>query len=323
MLKSPSGAMDYVIKYVADDIHVRRSGNELLFGYGSNLAEGVWKPFTRNLLQDVQKAVSKKAFAAFVQNDRASIRATKLQLNGVGCVTNVSIASSEHLKMFYSGADWLLKNQDRAGGWPVEVVFNKDRKKFPFADELAEGWHSAMAQGHAMSVLSRAWLTSKEAKYADAAIKAIDLFSVSSEEGGFVAKFLDKFIWYEEYPTAPSSFVLNGFMYSLIGLNDLKEMLEEKGDSVEIVEKAGELLVEGLKSLRALLPLYDTGSGSVYDLRHFTMKGSAPKLARWDYHSTHVNLLYVISTLDEEDDFLLNTAERWRGYMVGNRAEHN
>lgn len=31
----------------------------------------------------------------------------------------------------------------------------------------------------------------------------------------------------EEYPTTPSSFVLNGFMYSLIGLYDLKETAGE------------------------------------------------------------------------------------------------
>jgi hypothetical protein len=32
----------------------------------------------------------------------------------------------------------------------------------------------------------------------------------------------DKFIWYEEYPTVPGSFVLNGFIYALVGLYDLK-----------------------------------------------------------------------------------------------------
>ncbi len=239
-------------------------------------------------------------------------------------MTNITLSSAEHMKMFFAGADWLLRNQDTVGGWPVGVIFNKDRKKFPGADELPEGWHSAMAQGHALSVLSRAWLASGgDAKYSDAAVKALDLYSVSSQEGGFVARFMHDSPWYEEYPTEPSSFVLNGFMYSLLGLHDASEMFGELGNKA-MADTAEELFKSGLNSLRKLLPLYDTGSGSVYDLRHFTMPGSPPKTARWDYHSTHVNLLYVLSTLDDAgDDLLLKVADRWRGYMVGQRAEHN
>ncbi len=91
-----------------------------------------------------------------------------------------------------------------------------------------------------------------------------------------------------------------------------------------------------MSSLLALLPLYDTGSGTVYDLRHFTGAGAGadaasaasapPKLARWDYHAVHTNLLYVLSTVASsqgEREFLAATAERWRGYMMGKRAEHN
>ncbi len=35
-----------------------------------------------------------------------------------------------------------------------------------------------------------------------------------------------RLVWYEEYPTSPPTFVLNGFMYSLLGLFDLKDALE-------------------------------------------------------------------------------------------------
>ena len=315
----------YVVKYVADDTYVRRDGNEVMYGYGNDLSEGSWKPFTRHLLQDVQKAVPKNAYLAFAKN-ASSIQVTRLRLDGVGCVTNVSLAPSEHMRMFLSGADWLLRNQDSSGGWPMKILFNKDRSKYPGASELAEGWYGAMAQGHAMSVLTRAWLATDDTKYSDAAIRALDIFSIPSEEGGIVAKFLDTLTWYEEYPTDPGSFVLNGFMYSLIGLHDVMEMLEEARERREELEKATRLWQEGMKSLLTLLPLFDTGSGTVYDLRHFSMKGSPPKLARWDYHATHINQLYLLSTLAEEDsdrDLILATAERWRSYMTGDRAEHN
>merc|ERR1712150_330533 len=95
-------------------------------------------------------------------------------------------------------------------------------------------------------------------------------------------------------------------------------------------------------SLETILPLYDVASGSVYDLRHVTMPGVEPKVARWDYHSVHINLLYLLSTIDqqqikndikhsvkknvpeiEKESILLSIAERWLGYMIGKRAQHN
>merc|ERR1712210_83385 len=207
----------------------------------------------------------------------------------------------------------------------MKILFNKDRSKYPGAGELAEGWYGAMAQGHAMSVLTRAWLTTNDTQYSEAAIRALHLFSVPSEEGGIVAKFLDTLKWYEEYPTVPGSFVLNGFMYSLMGLHDVVEMLEETREQPNELETAARLWRDGMKSLITLLPLYDTGSGTVYDLRHFSMMGSSPKLARWDYHATHINQLYLLSTVAEkgDSDLIVATAERWRSYMTGDRAEHN
>ncbi len=91
------------------------------------------------------------------------------------------------------------------------------------------------------------------------------------------------------------------------------------------------LFSSGLSSLRRMLPLYDTGQGSLYDLRHLTgagggVGGAVPKPARWDYHAAHVNLLYALSTTTVESEdrgFLAAAAERWRGYMLGKRAPHN
>ena len=36
--------------------------------------------------------------------------------------------------------------------------------------------------------------------------------------------------WYEEYPTSPPTFTLNGFMYSLLGLADLRGLLAAMGE---------------------------------------------------------------------------------------------
>ena len=55
------------------------------------------------------------------------------------------------------------------------------------------------------------------------------------------------------------------------------------------------------------------------------MPGTPPKPARWAYHATHINLLYALSTVDDENNrgLLVGVADRWRRYMLGQRAEHN
>ena len=171
--------------------------------------------------------------------------------------------------MFFHGAEWFLNNQDESGGWPSQVVFNKDRKKYPGAAELEAGWYGAMCQGQAISVLVRAAHQSGDDKYLRAAEEAIKVFSVPSSQGGVKAVFLDKYPWYEEYPTDPPTFILNGFMYALLGLYDLK--------SVSSSKMASSLYKAGIESLAAMLPLYDSGASTFYDLRHFTMK-TAPKV---------------------------------------------
>ena len=149
------------------------------------------------------------------------------------------------------------------------MVFNKDRKKYPGAEELKAGWYGAMCQGQAISVLVRAFHQSGDDKYLQAAEEAVKVFSIPSSGGGVKAVFLDKYPWYEEYPTNPPTFILNGFMYSLLGLFDLK--------SVSSKNMVASLYKSGIESLAALLPLYDSGASTFYDLRHFTMK-TGPKV---------------------------------------------
>ena len=323
------GANAYVVRYVPRDLDVRREDNVVVLGYGAGLREGQWKRFTRSVMYDLKAGVGKKVFLEF----RDFGRVAGIQLDGVGCVTNVSLSRQEHLAFFSAGADWLAANQDARGGWPVDVVFNKDHGKYARADEVAPGWYSAMAQGHALSVLTRAHrhaaaAPADRARYLAAGLRALPLFRAPSEDGGFVAHFMDDpdLVWYEEYPTAPATFVLNGFMYCLLGLYDLQAALVESGgDHAGQLADARALFAAGMRSLRTLLPLFDAGSTSAYDLRHFTMH-VAPKLARWDYHAAHINLLYVLSTLDDGDGadaVLADTAERWRGYMLGKTAGHN
>lgn len=125
----------------------------------------------------------------------------------------------------------------------------------------------------------------------------------------------------------PSIYVLNGFIYSLFGLYDLGQVCAQLREAAEVPEddacrRSAALLSEGLRSLETLLPLFDSGAGSFYDLRHVALGSAPPNVARWDYHATHINQLLALYTVVRRDVFAA-TAKRWVAYMKGHRAPHN
>lgn len=311
----------YRLHYVLSDTSVWTDDTNIYYGIGPS--PGKWNRLTRDLLVDVRKGLQSTAAlirgSVFGQKSRqklpTKLKILTLTVNGHGSLDNITMSSSAHLRHFYDAADWLVRNQDDRGGWPIPV-----ERRFGSGGmaALSPGWYSAMAQGQAMSVLTRAYHVTGEDRYNKAANAATGPFRVPSGSGGVAARFLDRYTWYEEYPTTPSSFVLNGFIYALIGLYDTRVACGDSGDHCKMV---GRLYDEGMVALRALLPLFDSGATSIYDLRHFTV-GLAPNLARWDYHSTHIGQLLLMATVDNAE--ILNvTAKRWIEYMKGKRAAHN
>ncbi|XP_071946209.1 D-glucuronyl C5-epimerase B-like isoform X1 [Antedon mediterranea] len=295
------------LHYASQSAPIQMKGSHITYNIGENQS---WRTINRDLVADIRKGI---ALTKSKQNKKINIRKIiKIILHGNGYLDNFKISSSNHMENFYASADWLLRNQDMNGGWPIMV----NRKLDEDLKVLPPGWYSAMAQGHAISVLTRAFTATHKRKYIEAALHATKLYTIPSTEGGVKARFLDTYNWYEEYPTTPSSFVLNGFIYSLIGLYDLKMTAsQEEG------RDASQLYNDGLRSLKAMLMMYDTGSGSIYDLRHMVL-GKAPNLARWDYHATHCQQLMLLASIEKEPIFDV-TSKRWMSYMKGKRAKHN
>ncbi|CAG7726961.1 unnamed protein product [Allacma fusca] len=301
--------------------------NHIYHGLGKR-SFSKWHHIIRDLGVDVQKGVSLSS-PRRGQKSPAKILKSKLILESISIsvpnvlegptarlyIDNMTLSTNEHLAQFFQAADWFVKTQDERGGWPIPV-----RRKFAsdFYPVLESGWYSGMGQGHALSLLSRAFALTSKREYAEACSRALEkIFDLPGTQHGVQAVFVEKYVWYEEYPTNPSTFVLNGFMYALLGLYDVKS-LEIPG----AWRKAIQLYNSGLTSLKTMLPLYDTGSGTFYDLRHFTVTGIAPNPARLDYHVTHINQLLTFATF-EQDSIFSTTAERWIGYTQGDRAPHN
>lgn len=268
----------YNVHYVVSDA-LLTIADESNFYYGiGNTNAATWKRLTRDLVIDLQKGIQQIplvgvsnsfAGAAFTSDKmkkklrRSDIKVTSISLFGAGKFDNLTFSTTEHITQFYDAAEWFVHNQNtKTGGWPNPVK----RKLSEFA-ELKQGWYSAMGQGHAISLLARAFYHSNgDAKYLRAAINGLKPFRVPSRQGGVLAKFMGRFDWYEEYPTTPASYVLNGFIYSLLGLYDLNATAPKN-----LSREAGLLFDQGMISLKKMLLLYDTGSGSIYDLRHITL----------------------------------------------------
>ncbi len=297
------------IHYTSNDDSITHRGTHLIYGLGPLRT---WRTITRDLLTDFRKAIGKTNTKSVRKTKAGLRRVVKLMIHGHGRIDNVTLWTHSHMSQFFDAANYLLKTQDAQGGWPINV----ERKLDEDIPSLPPGWYSAMAQGQAISTLVRAYKKTQEYKYLSATLKATKIFRIPSSEGGVLAKLFDRFSWYEEYPTTPSSYVLNGFIYSLIGLYDLHSIA-----SPEEGREALQLYNDGLKSLKNLLPLFDTGSGTIYDLRHLSVH-KAPNLARWDYHATHISQLQLLVSIDP-DPLFKQFLDRWIGYTKGKRAKHN
>ncbi|NXO46295.1 GLCE epimerase, partial [Locustella ochotensis] len=309
VLETTERSQPFTLHYVPSTQLIALRDRHVFYGIG---ARGAWSTLTRDLLTDLRKGAGLSHTKAVRQTKILPKRLLRLVAKGRGLLDNVTVSATAHMAAFFAASRWLLRNQDERGGWPIMVT----RKLGEGFKALEPGWYSAMAQGQAMSTLVRAYQLTKEPAFLGAALRATAPFKLPAERRGVKAVFMGRHDWYEEYPTSPSSFVLNGFMYALIGLYDLKETAGER-----LGREARLLYERGMESLKAMLPLFDTGSGSVYDLRHF-MLGTAPNLARWDYHTTHINQLQLLASVDEAPLFK-EFVKRWKSYLRGGRAKHN
>lgn len=227
--------------------------------------------------------------------------------------------TKEYLESAIKVADWLVKNQEEDGSWRIQ--FEHDWFP-PRVQKISSPWVSAMGQGLCISFLSRlSYCLNTEQKsyqalkmlFIDAALKAIKPYKVNTNVGGVRQIIFDTYVFYEEYPTIPSSCVLNGFMYSLLGLYDLWLFTNDV--------QSFNLYKEGIKSLAFLLKFYDLGSATSYDLTHITCPGFPPNVARQSYHFIHVQLLSALNFI--EKGVFETFVERWYLYLKGWSAKTN
>lgn len=171
---------------------------------------------------------------------------------------------------------------------------------YPFDFELHElkdktnllkaPWYSGMAQGEALTVLSRLFEITKEERYKKYADQVFKSFLTFREADKIWISEIDEkgYFWIDEYPSESNCKALNGFMFAIFGLYDYWRVFESK-------ESLG-LLNASLTTIKNYLDKYrNINSLSYYCLGH--KKKSAT------YHKVHIGQLKMLYKITDDKFF--------------------
>ena len=194
-----------------------------------------------------------------------------------------------NLNKFWAGINKLMQLQSADGSF--RYVFD-----FPYYlndNFFRPNWTSGLAQGMALSALARAYLLTGDQKYLVAGDKAFTFLRTSVANGGdtqdlhFLDPSLSNVLFADEYPATPSAYTLNGFMHAMIGVYDWAWIEDGQTSSAAAV-----YFQQLVRTLDNILPYFDVGGFSAYDLGHVIYKHQ-PKLEP-SYHEVHIYLLHAL-----------------------------
>ncbi|MBM3666215.1 MAG: hypothetical protein FJW90_01815 [Actinobacteria bacterium] len=222
---------------------------------------------------------------------------------GLGCFERYLWGEGESwLAGARAGADHLVSDQEPGGAWV-------HRFPMPHTFPLDPPWLSSMAQGQGASLLTRLHAETGEEAYAEAALRALGPFAAPTAAGG-VRVELEGGPFFEEYPTEPASYVLNGGIFALWGARDVAVGLGDQSAAAD--------WERGLDALARGIGRWDTGRWSLYDLYPALPLRNVASSA---YHLLHIRQLEANQAIGPRPE-LAAAAERFRGYMArrSNRA---
>lgn len=190
----------------------------------------------------------------------------------------------QYLETFLTQANWLIQNAKQNDDFTV-WEYNYDWPTY----NCTQPWISAMAQGEAISVLTRAYVLTGNQTYLQTAQTATQAYKHEMTQGGIRTTEAND-IWYEEYADtqAPSSKVLNGFIFALFGLYEYTYQTNNT--------ETNQLFQQATNTLAQNIHQYDTGTWSYYDLLHKTIAGT-------NYHIIHINQLNTMYKLTNNQIF--------------------
>lgn len=92
---------------------------------------------------------------------------------------------------------------------------------------LEANYISGITQGLACSFYTRMYLLTKNETYKNVAISLFEPMTHTKESGGLLVSTSIGMEWVEEYPSNPASYVINGFIFSIISAYDLFQITKD------------------------------------------------------------------------------------------------
>ena len=207
--------------------------------------------------------------------------------------------SPERLEKLEAAAQWLVQNlKPNEHGIPV---WGHDFD-WEYVETLVAPWHSGLAQGQGISALLRAHQATLNADYMESALTAFKAFEAEVDQGGVIYTDSEGNPWIEEYIVSTPTHILNGFIWGLWGVLDLKLATGNK-NSASLWERCSTTLASNLDS-------FDLGWWSLYDQ---SGTGKLPMIASRFYHSLHITQLEIMAQLTENSTFS-DHATLWNAY---------
>jgi hypothetical protein len=164
-------------------------------------------------------------------------------------------------------------------------------------------WASALAQSRGASVMLRAARMTGDTSFGEAARRSLRPLARDIADGGFRAVKSTRWgeaVYFEEYPKHPTA-VLNGSIAALFGLFEVAHFLED--------EQAADLWIAGTNGLAAMLPLYDAGWWTLYDLDPAYGRRNYDSPHYHDLSTTYVGLLALLDPVHR--DVFSSYHRRW------------
>lgn len=219
----------------------------------------------------------------------------------------------KYKSLFMTQADKLIKMQGKDGALRYDFRYRVAHMGYRFQN----GWVSGMAQGQALSVYSRAYSLTKDLKYKRAGYAALTFLLKDKSKGGpkttlaNISKKWSNNIWFEEYVMPGKDiYTLNGYMFTLLGLYDWSKVAGDSNAHGQRV--SGKYFNEGVTSLKLLLPKYDIGGFTSYDLSHLTYKQDCHVVI--SYHKVHIYLVNALQTINN-DSYLKTVRQKYISYV--------
>jgi len=198
--------------------------------------------------------------------------------------------SAEDRQRFLQIACWLKANQDAEGGWDTWGLMGQRPYEYRY---------SAMTQGQALSVLTRAYQLTRDGSFEKACRSAIGLMGKPIQDGG-VCSYEAGDVFLEEFPGPRRETVLNGWIFGLFGVYDyLLQFSDAQATSLHARTSAS--LARGLGE-------YDAGFWSYYD-------SGTKRLASPFYHQLHLSQLAALSQVVNEPS-VKRTLDAWTRYEM-------